>query len=136
MGNSNPVKIVLFLGLAAMVAGAFMPWTRIGPFSTNGIEGDGLVTLVLALGGGVIAFFGRPPRAIIIATSAAGLGFVVAFLSFIDVSGGQEVGNGLYLTLAGSLIATAAGSMLFFRNLKVPGATAPEEHNEAPTRPE
>jgi hypothetical protein len=128
LGNTNPLKIALFLGLAAMLAGAFLPWTKIGPFSASGTEGDGLVTLVLALGGGVIAFFGRRPRAIIIATSAAGLALIVAFLSYIDVSGGQEVGSGLYLTLAGGLVATAAGSMLFFRILKVPGASPPGSH--------
>ena len=65
--NTNPLKIILFLGLAAMVAGAFLPWTKIGPFSASGTEGDGLV-------------------------------------------------------------ATAAGSMLFFRILKVPGASALGNH--------
>ncbi len=45
------------LGAAALgVLGAFLPWAQAGPFSVNGTDGDGVITLILSVVLAVLGF--------------------------------------------------------------------------------
>jgi hypothetical protein len=109
----------MFAGFAMVIIGAFMPWSENGPISTSGTEGTGVLTLVLAVLGGVIALLDRRPRGMLIAVSAAALTLLFSLVDYVDIEG--SIGSGLYLTIAGSLIATAAAGLLAFNLFKRPG---------------
>ncbi len=97
------LKAVLTLAFVAIVAGAFMPWSELGAFKENGVDGNGVVTLVLAVAGIIGTIFGRRPRAVLISASSGLLCLLLGLIDFADVSSGSaDVGSGLYLTLAGS----------------------------------
>jgi peptidoglycan/LPS O-acetylase OafA/YrhL len=131
----NQMRLLLYAGFLLIVIGAFTPWARIGPFTTNGTEGDGVLTLLLALGGSVLAFFDKRPRGMLIATSAAGLALVIGAVSFLDISADVDVGYGLYMTIVGALIATLASGVLAFGLFKRPGGPVQTSDGQAPTTP-
>jgi uncharacterized membrane protein len=119
-------KAVSLAGFVLLAAGVFMTWSDNPPFSTKGIdESDGLLALVIAIVGIVTTVFGRRPRAVLINASAAGLALIIALLNLIDVSSSvADVGSGLYLSLAGAAVATAAAALLMFVSLKQPDQTS------------
>lgn len=108
-------------GIAAalfVVIGSFLPWatvdTWIGTFSANGMDGDGVITLLLGLAAGaLIALWKRP--LVIIAAVVAGLAALVAVVDLVDLgraigdSGFADVtpGIGLILTLLAAMAAAA-----------------------------
>jgi hypothetical protein len=126
------LRIPLAAAFVAIAIGALLPWSESGPFSENGIEGNGLATLVLAIG--VLAtVLGRRPRAVLIAVSSAIVCLIVALLELSDVSSaGSDVGSGLYLTLAASAIATVLASLQTFAILRKPEAS-PRNETAPPT---
>lgn len=86
---------------------AFMPWASIFGISKTGIEGDGVITLILAIiGASVLSFstglVGRPrsPGRVsqIVLLVLAGL---VALVGLLDMSGVAAIG--LYLTFFGGV---------------------------------
>jgi hypothetical protein len=125
------LRVPVAAAFVAIAVGAFLPWSESGPFSENGIEGNGLATLVLAIAGVLATVLGRRPRAVLIAVSAAIVCLIVALLEISDVSsGGSDVGSGLYLTLAASAIATVLASLQTFSILRKP--EAPPRNETAP----
>ncbi len=98
------------LGAAGVVAiSAFLPWVSIFGIGVSGIEGDGVITLVLALAGAALLVFvstaeegaGKiPPKVADIALIV--IGGLIALIGLIDLN---EFGAiGLYLTLLGGLV--------------------------------
>jgi hypothetical protein len=129
------LRIPVAAAFVAIAIGAFLPWSESGPFSENGIEGNGLATLVLAIAGVLATVLGRRPRAVLIAVSAAIVCLIVALLELSDVSsGGSDVGSGLYLTLGASAAATALASLQTFTILRKP--EAPPRNETAPPAPD
>ena len=115
------LKAVLTAAFAAIAIGAFLPWSELGAFKEDGVEGNGVATLVLAVAGIAGTVIGRRPRAVLISASSALLCLLLGLIDFADVSSGSaDVGNGLYLTLAGSVVATAAAAALTFSILRRP----------------
>jgi len=115
------LKPVLTAAFAAIAIGAFLPWSELGAFKEDGVEGNGVATLVLAVAGIAGTVIGRRPRAVLISASSALLCLLLGLIDFADVSSGSaDVGNGLYLTLAGSVVATAAAAALTFSILRRP----------------
>lgn len=96
--------------IAIVVLGAFLPWVSIFGSSVLGIEGDGVITLVLAIGGAVAlalgGLIGKPRftgrKADI---TALVLAVVTALIGLMDMNGFAAIG--LYLTLLGGLAWTA-----------------------------
>lgn len=96
--------------IAIVVLGAFLPWVSIFGSSVLGIEGDGVITLVLAIGGAVVlalgGLIGKPRftgrKADI---TALVLAVVTALIGLMDMNGFAAIG--LYLTLLGGLAWTA-----------------------------
>jgi hypothetical protein len=116
------LKLVMLLGFALVIVGAFLTWTDNPPFSESGIDSaSGLFTLIAAIGAGGIALVDRRPRGAIIAISAASLILIAAVVEYLDVSSGPgSAGAGLYLALAGAIIATVASGLLAFSLFKKP----------------
>lgn len=96
-------------GVAILVVAlaALLPWVSILGFSKVGIEGDGVITLLLAVAGGVllamttglIGSARTPGRASQIALLV--LATLVTVVGFVDMNGAAAMG--LYLTLFGGL---------------------------------
>lgn len=109
---------VIAIGLSALVVivAAFLPWATLGPFTKNGTEGDGVLTLVLGLIAGALCLWAvRSGSAR--AHRAAGLGAVIAggFCSLIAVvdlnnfDGVVSRGIGLPLTLVAGIAVAVFG---------------------------
>ena len=121
MSLTLALKAVLTAAFVAIVVGAFLPWSELDAFKENGVDGNGVATLVLAIAGIVGTVVGRRPRAVLISASSALLCLLLALLDYADVSGSSaDVGSGLYLTLAGAVIATLAAAVLTFAILRRP----------------
>ena len=121
MGHTNVPARWLLGGAGALALGSFLPWAEVGPFSKNGIDGDGVLTLILAI---VIAVATWPAirtsvgrgRSVTTAISAS-LGLVICLYDIADVSStGNElvkaqVGIGLWMATAGA-VAVLVGVFL------------------------
>ncbi len=123
------LPVILFPAIIAgsallVLLGSLLPWasvdTAFGSISVRGTEGDGVLTILLALAGGAAAIavvMARKPMAAIGGVVAGGLALLIAAYDFIDLarisgdSGGlveSHVGFGLWLVLFGSLAMTGA----------------------------
>ena len=119
------LKAVMTAAFAAIVVGAFLPWSELDAFKESGVSGNGFATLVLAIAGIAGTVLGRRPRAVLISASSALLCLLLGGIDYADISGGSaDVGSGLYLTLAGAIIATAAAGALTFTILRRPEAAS------------
>ena len=122
--GSRKATWVVLAGCALVAVGSFLPWVKItvlfGTLSKDGIEGDGKLTLALAVLTAAVAWWGVKK----IPTLACGLVLVaVAVFEFADaanrfararaVSGlvHPSYGAGLYLVLLGS-ITICVGAVL------------------------
>lgn len=101
------------VSIVVIALAAFLPWVSIFGVSVRGIEGDGVITLVLAAAGGIIlalttGLFGKqkaPGRKSQIALLV--LAVLVALIGLFDMNGVAAIG--LYLTLLAG-IAWVVGS--------------------------
>lgn len=98
----------LFLGSIAFICiGSFLPWANWGMLSVNGTEGDGVITLILAIVGAVMYFaFKNKPKVVKISTIVIGaLSLVIAIMSFTGIGDLQvgSPGGGLYMVTIGSI---------------------------------
>jgi len=120
------MRLAIVLGFAAVAAGAFLTWSDNTPFSQSGVERTaGLFAIVAALGAGIIALVDRRPRGAIIAVSAGSLVVIATLVELIDLASGPgSPGTGLYVSLAGALLATAAAGWLAFSLFRKPDAAA------------
>ncbi len=125
------IRWLLIAGLIGLAVGAFLPWVEadvafVGSISRIGTDGDGKITLVLAIviailvGSGVVGSSLRLSRtrtvwALVLAVPA----MAVAVYDFIDASksvgdlnrgglGVASVGSGMYLTVLGSIAVFGA----------------------------
>ncbi|WP_062304787.1 hypothetical protein [Demequina subtropica] len=95
------------IAIVVVALSAFLPWVSIFGISAIGIEGDGLITLVFAIGGGITfavttGLFGAertPGRASQIALLV--LAILTALIGLVDMNGAATIG--LYLTLFGGI---------------------------------
>jgi hypothetical protein len=86
-----------------IVIGAFLPWVQVLGIGVAGTNGDGQITLVLGLVVIVLSLLVKRWAAIAVAI----LGALCAIIAFADMT--NAAASGIYLTLAGGLVAAAAG---------------------------
>ena len=95
------------VSILVVALAAFLPWVSIFGMGVNGIEGDGVITLVLAVAGGIVfavttglfrqqEIAGRKSQ-----ISLLVLAVLVAFIGLMDMNGAAAIG--LYLTLFGGV---------------------------------
>jgi len=127
MSTNAVVKVALFAG-AFTALGSIGPWATILGFSTAGTEGDGIITLVLAIvavASTLVVMSTIPtPRygTHWVALVASALALVVAVYDVLDVSStsGQLAGEtvhaspgwGLWLTLVAAFVLTCATTLI------------------------
>ena len=105
------------VSVAVVALGAFLPWVSIFGISKTGVRGDGAITLILAIVGGVVLLAttgvvredrtpGKASRIVLLVL--AGL---VALIALVDMNGAAAIG--LYLTLFGGIawVVGAAGEL-------------------------
>jgi hypothetical protein len=129
---STPQKISA-VSILVVALGAVLPWASVFGLTVNGLDGDGVITLLLAIAGGVIlavttGLFGTetaPPKwsQITLIVLAA----LVALIAIIDLSGVAAIG--LYLTLFAG-IAWVVGAVWQLNLSKQPVATPPAQTTE------
>lgn len=115
-------------GIAILVValGAFLPWVSLLGISKIGIEGDGVITLLLAIAGGatLAATTGlmNPERiqGRISQIALIVLGAFVAFTGIVDMNGAAAIG--LYLTLFGGIAWVVGGvwQLMLSKNAEAP----------------
>ena len=123
------VAWTVFGGAGAVMLGALLPWAKVqaGIFSAEkaGTDGDGVITLLLALGVGVVAILlvtqGVQLWKPIVIVAAGGLCVLTAIVDMVDVKNraadppeGLEgiqvtIGIGLWLTLLGAVAIVVGG---------------------------
>jgi hypothetical protein len=121
---------------AAVIAlAAFLPWASIFGISVNGINGDGKITLILALAAlvglatqtGLTGDFTLAPKLVLgISILCAAIALLVAI---VDMN--EFAAIGLYLTLIASVVMAAA----IIWEIRL-GRAAPEPAETSPVAPE
>ncbi len=139
------LPVILFPAIIAgsailVMLGSLLPWasvdTAFGSISVRGTEGDGVLTILLALAGGAAAVavvMARKPMAAIGGIVAGGLALLIGAYDFLDLaratgdsSGLVEahVGFGLWLVLLGSLAMTGASIAILVLQKQQPKSQA------------
>jgi uncharacterized protein DUF2510 len=118
--------MVIGAGVVAALIGAFGPWATAGVFSRSGVDGDGVITAVVA---GVLAIalvlsLRQPTRGLSTGAILAGLVIgIVGVVDIIDVNNKisdagafaqavVHIGWGLYLTAGAGLVILIGGVAL------------------------
>lgn len=99
---STPQRISA-ISIVVVAIAAFLPWVSLFGISAYGIQGDGIITLLVAIAGGIVlalttGLVGQakePSKASRIALLV--LAIIVALIGLIDMNGVAAIG--LYLTL-------------------------------------
>ena len=129
LGRLTMPQRVSGVSILVVALGAFLPWVSIFGLSKLGIEGDGVITLVLSVAGAIIL---AATTGLIGSERTAGrkssitlvvLAVLVALIGLIDMNGAAAIG--LYLTLFGG-IAWVIGAVWQL--------TLPKQPVEAPAR--
>ncbi len=118
------LRLSTLLGFVLTIVSAFLTWSDNPPFSDTGFErAGGLFALVVSVGAAIILVLDRRPRGAIIAISASALVLIAVVVELLNISSGSgSTGSGVYLALAGALIATIASGLLTFSLFKKPAA--------------
>lgn len=124
----NAASVLTVVGAALVFIGAFMPWATLGPFSAAGTDGDGVLTLLLAVAAGAMGVPGilRSRKGLLIGSMiCAVLAFLIGAYDMANISTSTDapldlnpnVGAGLYLTVIGA-IGGIVGSVLAIRGVQ------------------
>lgn len=130
LGRLTMPQRVSAVSILVVALGAFLPWVSIFGISMIGIEGDGVITLVLAVAGaiilaattGLIGSERTPGRKSSIPLLV--LAILVALIGVADMNGAAAIG--LYLTLFGG-IAWVVGAVWQLALPKQPVASPVQE---------
>ncbi|TWG93065.1 hypothetical protein L615_006600000240 [Nocardioides sp. J9] len=103
LGRLTVPQRISAVAMLVVALAAFLPWVSLFGISAIGLEGDGVITLVLALAGlftlaltsGLVGPARRPGRAANIALLV--MAGVTALIGLVDMNGAAAIG--LYLTL-------------------------------------
>jgi len=127
----KPAQLLYLIigGCVLAIIGSCLPWVTVTVMGetrvTSGLDGDGVITLILAIGALVLAVLkgvGNPKVMTIIGASLAGLAAMIGVYDLINIkdktselSGligdqgndifGFSIGIGLYLVIVGSIVA-------------------------------
>ena len=124
----------MLLGFAIVVIGTFLTWSDNPPFSESGLGStSGIFALIAAAGAGLIGFFDRQARGSIIAVSSAALILIAIIVEYLDISSSSATaGAGIYVALAGAVVAAIAAGLFAFRQFKQPAEPAALARTEEP----
>jgi hypothetical protein len=107
LGRLTTPQRVSGVSILVVVLGAFLPWVSLFGISKLGIEGDGIITLLLAIAGAIVL---AATTGLIGSERTAGrkssiallvLAILTALIALVDMNGAAAMG--LYLTLFGGI---------------------------------
>ncbi len=127
--SAIPVQLKVILSAAALTAvAAFLPWASVFGVSVSGIRGDGVITLLLAIGGGGLVLANRTGRV----TSLIVEGLLGAFVVIIALYHVNDPFGaiGIYLTLLAGLAWLGALAWWWFAPQPERGSSAATPGNE------
>jgi hypothetical protein len=131
MSYSVPVRVLVFVGAGLLALGSFLPWVQasisIVTFEKNGMDGDGVFTLILAVAAVLIFSLVRGIAGRVLTMVAALLAAGVAIYDVVDVQRAADeitssagsfsveasVGIGLWICAIGALVLIV-GAMFAF----------------------
>jgi hypothetical protein len=124
-----PVQLRVILGAAALaVVAAFLPWASVFGVSVSGIRGDGVITLILGVGGGGLVLANRTGRVTsLIVEGLLGAFVVIVALYHVNDPFGAI---GIYLTLLAGLVWLGALAWWWFAPQPERGSSAATPGNE------
>ena len=107
LGRLTTPQRVSAVAILVVALAAFLPWASVFGLSVSGINGDGVITLLMAVAGAIILAItsgvtgkepttGRWPTLTLVVLAA-----LVTLIALIDMSGLAAIG--LYLTLFGGI---------------------------------
>lgn len=103
--DSELEKKVAYGGAGIAIIGAFLPWASAFGLTVRGIDGDGLITLILSIALAVAIYsLGWERRTIL---SALVIGGIVVLIPLISLSGVSSIG--IYVTILGGGAMVTAG---------------------------
>ncbi len=111
MDKAKQSALMQLVGGAAIALGSFLAWGTVFGISISGIEsGDGWITFVAGAAiaaVGLMAYLGKSTLPGWVAWVGIVVGLGVALINFFDIMGtdGVSVGIGLWLMLAGGIVA-------------------------------
>jgi hypothetical protein len=91
----------LLIVAAAVAVGSFLPWVSVLGISVSGINGDGVITLVVAVAGAILAAIERPRSVRFAKGVHATLGVLVTIVAGYHLGGFAAVG--VYVTMLAGL---------------------------------
>lgn len=103
----------VFLGsVILLLIGSFLPWAKLGPIGVSGMEGDGVITLVLSIIA-IIIYFILKKKPMIVKISTIIIGILSAIIAFVTVVNISEVpfgsvGSGVIVTIIGGIGLTVS----------------------------
>lgn len=112
VGVSMPLALGV-VGFTGVIVGSFLPWAEAVFITVNGMDRDGVVTLVIGAVGLVLLLAGRTRASMMLALVAAGGAGLIGVHGATDVASlidgplglGVRVGSGLYLIIVSSVVA-------------------------------
>ena len=148
MKKIQPLHLALGGG-ALVILGAFLPWASVSinfagessSHSTNGMDGDGKITLVLGLCAVGLTVLKNPAKTklfALIALIAAGLAALIGLYDASQIGGNSDarammeaagdaikvsLGMGIYLTIIGGA-AASVGSLMRWKSAPAPQSAA------------
>jgi hypothetical protein len=131
-GKHREASLMMLVGGAVAVVSGFLPWASVGPFTVDGMDGDGRITAALGAFVGVIGLM-RLQRSRMSKWAvwvAIVCGVVIAVTGVVDYADLPELasaGIGLYGTIAGGVVGAIGGFIARKQPLVAP--------DDAPTRP-
>lgn len=108
-GAAFEKKAVLVAALAVIV-GAFLPWARFMGMTLLGIDGDGILTLILGLLIFPAAYLRWGKRT---ALAAIVVGVLIALIALFSLTGITAMG--VYVTLLGGLVLVGSGVQAYWK---------------------
>src|SRR5262245_31508051 len=110
----------ILIATAVVAIASFLPWANVLGISISGVQGDGIITLILAAFGAAFAIFNRPRRA------KWAKVFQTTLAAFAVLVAGYHLGGfaavGVYLTFFGA-IASAVIALQLIRINRQPAAS-------------
>lgn len=98
---------IFLASVALLFIGSFLPWASFGMFTVSGTEGDGVITIILAIVALVVYFaLKNKPTIVKITTIAIGaLSLIIAIMSFSGLGELElvSIGGGLIMVLIGAI---------------------------------
>lgn len=92
-------------GAAVAAVGSFLPWASAFGISVSGIEGDGVITLILALGLAAAIFLADWGKRVAIGTVIVGV--LIVLVPLVSLSGVSAFG--VYVTMIGGVVIIVGG---------------------------